>query len=472
MRATRIIGMFILAYSAPSAPGWAAPAAVPNIQVSHDGYAAHAEPAIAVNPRNPDNLLGATMFLGPRTTLPGTFASFDGGKTWHDNGPLPLPPHATYGDDVTVAFDAQGKGFVSAMATNGQVRQDRGVYIWRTDDGGRTFRAPVAAMIHQFADHPGIAAVTTAGVGGANVYASWVAQDHASVGFSRSTDGGRTFSAPRNISTPPGGVSVTATAAGPAGAVYSVFEGARLGFNPPADSDFLLPGNGGDWVSTSHTIGAADALRSGNAVQLTDDAQVEVVCSGDFGRTFGQPVVLGSAPSMIAVSPQQDLSTGPEITTDPRDGTVYGAYATYRRGSAHTDVVVAHSRDGGHTWSKPIRASAPAHTGDAIYFQPQVTVDDTGTVDVTYFALSHDRVSVVLARSTTEGASFGAYQTVSSRPFDPNLGMRGGGTGGKDSLWWIGDYQGLAAGGDLIHSFWNDTRTGRLQIFTAAVPAQ
>jgi hypothetical protein len=461
--------MFIV----PSSPLQAAPTAgVSNVRVSHDRYPVHAEPSVAVNPLNPENLLGATMFISNRETLPGAFASFDGGKTWRDDGPLPLPPNTTFGDDVTVAFDAQGTGFVCAMATNGQVRQDRGVYVWRTDDGGRTFHAPVAAMIDQFADHPGIAAVTAPGPGGANVYASWVAEDHGALGFSRSTDGGRTFSAPRNISTPPGGVSVTATAAGPSGAVYSVFEAARRSFDRPGDHDFLLPGNDGDSLPATRTAGMVDAPRHGDAVQHADDAQVEVVSSTDYGRSFGQPAVLGPAPSMIAVSPQQDLSTGPELAADPRDGTVYVAYATYRHASGHTDIVVAHSHDGGHTWSKPVRASAPPHPGDAIYFQPQVTVDGTGAVDVTYFALAHDRVSVILARSTTHGASFDGYQTVTSQSFDPNLGMRGPGKGGKQSLWWIGDYQGLAAGGDMIHPFWNDTRPGQLQIFTAAIPTR
>lgn len=34
----------------------------------------------------------------------------------------------------------------------------------------------------------------------------------------------------------------------------------------------------------------------------------------------------------------------------------------------------------------------------------------------------------------------------------------------------IGDYQGLAADNYFAHPFWNDTRTGSQEIFTAAVP--
>jgi hypothetical protein len=38
-------------------------------------------------------------------------------------------------------------------------------------------------------------------------------------------------------------------------------------------------------------------------------------------------------------------------------------------------------------------------------------------------------------------------------------------------LQFIGDYQGLAADNHFVHPFWNDTRTGKQEIFTAAVPS-
>jgi hypothetical protein len=147
------------------------------------------------------------------------------------------------------------------------------------------------------------------------------------------------------------------------------------------------------------------------------------------------------------------------------------AYVTYRQGSAFTDVLVARSRDGGRTWSAPVRVpGAPQQTG-AVYFQPQTTVDGSGQVGVSFFALAGGHVAVLLARSLDGGASFAPAMAVTSRPFDPLLGMRGGGTSVKDSLWWIGDYQGLAAGPHVMYPFWNDTRTGRLEIFTTAVPS-
>jgi len=54
---------------------------------------------------------------------------------------------------------------------------------------------------------------------------------------------------------------------------------------------------------------------------------------------------------------------------------------------------------------------------------------------------------------------------VTSRPFDPARGT----LSGKHGAWWIGDYQGLASAAGRIHPFWNDPRTGRLEIFTASL---
>jgi hypothetical protein len=53
--------------------------------------------------------------------------------------------------------------------------------------------------------------------------------------------------------------------------------------------------------------------------------------------------------------------------------------------------------------------------------------------------------------------------TVTSRSFDPTLGLTAGG------LHWIGDYQALATGPGTFHAVWNDTRTGQMELFTAAV---
>jgi hypothetical protein len=438
----------------------------PVIQVSHDRYPAHAEPSLAVNPRNPRNLLGAAQLFGPRQNTVGTFVSLDGGQTWRDNGSLPLPRGTNWADDVTVAFDAGGTGFVAAMATvqtaAGLSHTERGVYVWRTADGGRSFAPPVTVESGHFADHPWLAAESggpTRSGGSPTLYVAWSASpgtdfDRSADGlaFSRSVDGGRHFSAARIISTPPFGVIAPVVAPGPAGAVYVAFERGLGGADAPAAVDPDAP-----QTSARH---AAPATPAADAAEM--DTQAEVVASTDHGQHFGPPRVLGPMAYLLAPAPGLSVPASLSMAVDQGDGTVTVAY-TAPRGA----ILVARSHTAGRTWDAPVRLTAGLHGDQATYFQPQVVVDRPGTVDVTYFALLHGRVDAVLARSTTQGVTFPHPLRLTPAPFDPALATL---SGRKYGAWWIGDYQGLAAGGGVIHPVWNDTRSGRLEIVTTAVP--
>jgi len=403
--------------------------------VSHDAYTAHAEPSLAANPRDPHNLLGAAQLIGVGPTVLGTFASYDGGRSWHDNGPLPMPPGTVTGDDVKVAFDAHGTGFVCAMATPSLSSDNRGVFIWRTNDGGRTFQPPVAAVRGQFVDHPWLAA----GASGV-LYVAWTALD--GLAFSRSLDDGRHFSSPRIIAIPPDRATVPMLAAGPSGAVYVTFESS---------------GQGGDTPD-------ADTPATHPAAAPVSSQEIEVVGSTNQGHTFGPPIHLGPAPDQFAPSASVRLPTGPSVAVDSRSGAVYVAYAA-AIGISGSAIFLRRSGDLGHTWSAATRVSAAGVPDATFAFQPQVIVDDAGAVDISYFVLDRNRIAVDLARSVTGGASFEAGLALDGRPFDPALGL----PGGKHGLWWIGDYQGLTAGSGVLHPFWNDSSSGRLEIVTTAV---
>jgi hypothetical protein len=426
-----------------------------NVRVTRDGFAAHAEPALAVNPHNPRNLLGAVQLLGVGTapTRIGAFASFDGGRTWRQGGPLPFPAGANTGDDVTVAFDAQGTGFVCAMATResrGQMSQDRrGVYIWRTGDGGRTFQPPVAVTQGVPVDHPWLAIDTGPGPGQGTLYVVWRGAQMG-LSFSRSTDGGRSFSAPRTISLPQELVVAPVVAAGPAGSVYVTYGlwGAGTGDTPRED----------DAVRSSASPGPRRPLPP------LPPMSVAVVASTDQGRHFSPPVSLASVPVEITAAPDQRLPSGLDLAVDRRTGTVYLVYAAARgTGSA---IMLRRSQDHGRTWSAPV-ALVGGGSGQRFAFQAQVVVDDADLVDVSCYTLTRGRVQVLLARRATHGSGSPATLTVTSSPFDPTLGP----PGGKHGRWWLGDYQGLATGGGWIYLLWGDTRTGRLDTFAAAAPA-
>jgi hypothetical protein len=87
----------------PDAPPPPEPPSTGNVRVSRDGLRSHAEPNLAVNPRDPRNLLGACIGGAEEGGVIAAYASFDGGITWRSHGAL---PDSSNGRDPTVSFDA------------------------------------------------------------------------------------------------------------------------------------------------------------------------------------------------------------------------------------------------------------------------------------------------------------------------------------------------------------------------------
>jgi hypothetical protein len=416
----------------------AAAAPPPNVQVSRgDQGAVSGEPSLAVNPQNPPNLLGGAMRRGDVPPGIATFASFDGGATWTDNGTLPDPRGFGGGFDVTVAFAADGTGVVVA-GIDATGRQ--GIFAWRTADGGRTFAPPVA--VHEsenpdvFLDHPSLAAAAAADPHDNTLDVAWVqstakAAQSIPVGpivASRSRDGGRTWSAPQTVSdaSDSGSATGAVVATGPAGAVDVLY----LALAGPPQGTTGVP------------------------------ATPKLASSSDGGRTFAAPQAVTPAPVLVA-----GLAA---VAADPGDGTVYVASAEVPSGSTPPVVQVRASTDGGRTWTAPTAPADDVAVGGADRFQPELAARSGGVLFVSYFRLAGGRVDVVLARSADHGANFAPGRRIADAAFDPALGVSDEKRGGPLPAW-IGDYQGLAAGPDAVHPFWNDTRTGSLQIFTAAV---
>jgi hypothetical protein len=105
----------------------------PNLRVTPEAERAlHVEPHHAVNPRNPANMVVASMeFAGTSGGAIAVHTSFDGGMTWARTT-LPEPSD---GADPWLAFDPDGNVFMVQIGS-----QDR---FWRSSDGGRTWAHPV-----------------------------------------------------------------------------------------------------------------------------------------------------------------------------------------------------------------------------------------------------------------------------------------------------------------------------------------
>ena len=153
----------------------------------------------------------------------------------------------------------------------------------------------------------------------------------------------------------------------------------------------------------------------------------------------------------------------PAVAAAPHGDALYAAYATHRPGATHSDIVVTASHDRGRTWTKPVTATP---RDDVTYFQPNLAVDDAGRVGVSAFALAHGLVNQVLLLSQPHQLRFRAPLQVTTTAFDPHSPTT---SGRKHGAWWIGDYQGITASAGAFHLLWNDTRTGKLDLFAATV---
>lgn len=398
------------------APGLIAGSPGPILATS-DHFAGHAEPALAISPRDPDSILGAAQFAlpGSFTRVPGTFYSADGGRTWHDNGPLPLPPGYGHGDDVSAAF-AGGTGMVAAEI----YRPDgsSGVFVWRTTDGGRRFSAPVPVYLPPAGtpstDHPWLA-VTSGPAGRPVVAVAW--SERESLLFSRSIDSGRTFSAPQVISAP--------------------------GDQHP-DLAVVAPG-------------PRQALSVAYAAGIGTTSAVRVTTSLDAGRTFSAPATVPGAVATAGALPYEVSLIG--ATADPRTGTRYVTFAEETGQPARLRVVITRASADGH-WAAPAQVDPAAGGAGGDQFQPSVTVSRDGRVFVTYFVASAGQVA---AYATETGIHHRTWRL--GRPFDPGCGL----TVGVKHIPWLGDYQALASSAGSTYAAWNDGGTGRLQILARRI---
>ena len=426
-----------IAPGASAADGsWPTP---PNVAVTHDLTTSNIETYVAVNPRDPRNLLATARVRtpdNPELGYIGTYASFDGGATWHDNGVLPQPAGFDFTADSTVQFTADGVGLVVAEGqVNGHVNSGPGgVFVWRTTDGGRSFSAPQTITPPGMpTDHTWVA-VAPRGSGDHDAYVIWNSDSH--VEFTRSTDDGMTFAPPRAVITAPSGLRAFATvaSAGPDGHV-------NLSYS------FASP-------SSSVTAGAPGTYTR------------YVLTSQDAGLTFGQPAPTAAAPALFHLPDGLAQTNMQNIATDPATGAVFLTMAEPRPDGKGTDIELWQSRDRGRTWAGPQQVNTVS--ADQIYdIQPQIALTSDGKPMISYFEVNAGQAVEVLARPAADGGF--TSQTLSTASFDPMLSKLTLPDPDFPSVVTIGDFQGLAVSRNRVYAVWNDTRDGgQAQVYFAA----
>ena len=380
----------------------------------------HNEPSIAANPGNPLQVVAA--YQAHATVV----FSQDGGNSWKTATGTASTDYKVSGD-VSITYDKHGEAILCYIAfdklgtenywARGATRN--GIFVRRSLDGGATWEAQDHAVIAQpskpeipFEDKSYIVADNTDSRYAGNLYVGWTEfhLDDSVVLFSRSTDGGQTWSPALDIS-------------------------AHHGL--PRDDNGAVEGFSGA-VAADGTVYAVWA--DGDSIAFTS--------SRDGGRSFAKSrSVIQTAPLYFDVAGLDRANGFPQIAIDPRSGgkgKLYVTWSDYRAGDI--GVYCATSDDGGKSWSKAVRVNSNLpHDGTDQFFQWLAVDPTTGAANVIFYDRRLDpdnrKTTVTLARSTDGGATFTNYAWTRDT-FVPR----------REEF--LGDYIGVAALNSKVYGVW------------------
>ncbi len=406
----------------PPAPGrWV-------VQVSPEQH--NTEPSIAVDPHHPMHVVAA--YQGQASVAYST----DGGKTFTRAKGTKSTRFRVSGD-VSITYDNQGHAILCYIAFDslgtsqywGHDATGNGIFVRRSLDGGKTWEThDIPVISHKtepgvqipFEDKPYIVSDNNPqSPFYGNLYVGWTHDllTRSAIIFSRSTDDGKTWSKPIQISH---------------SSLPRDDNGMTEGFTGAVTPDGVL-----------HTVwsGQYDEIRYAS--------------SSDGGKTFtpSRTIVHTGPPRyQIAGFPGRNGGNGyPEISEVPgKNGHrphLYVTWSDYTNGEI--DVFAIHSDDEGVTWSKPVKVNSdPAHDGVDHFFQWLAADPATGDVYVSFYDRRFDPTGrsarMVLARSTDGGRTFQNY------------------VWGTDSFSTVnvvlGDYTGLTALDGCVYGVWTESR--------------
>jgi len=393
------------------------------------------EPAIAVNPNNPQQLVTAWQVNAS------VGYSKDGGQTWKVAEGT-APKNYRVSGDVSLAYDAAGHAILCYIAfdklgaTNywAQGATRNGIFIRRSFDGGQTWEPDAVTIIsHEstpgipFEDKPWVVA-DTSGPHAGNLYIGWTqfTLSASDLLFSRSTDGGKSWSKPIKLSSVSGlprddngALEGFHGVVGPDGIFYTIWD----------DRDGIM-------MAVSHDGGAT----------FTKERRIVPAGPGYFGitgvsRSNGFPQIGMDMRRMDARSGSRGSKQG---------GNLYVAWSDYSNGDV--DIFISSSADHGRTWSPPVRVNNdPIHNGNDQFFQWMAVDPQSGAVNLIFYdrRTDNEKTTVTLARSTDGGKTFQNYT------WDPEAFAAEGD--------FLGDYLAITAFGNKVYGAWAHPTTEEAQ---------
>lgn len=415
----------------------------PNIRVWPNSGMTQSEVHIAVNPNNPNILLGGSNAANNSSTVSyvnqGFYVTTNGGQTWYGSDSLPGIPSGYYRSDPVVAFDQYGNMYFNTLEYSSTAGD---LVTLKSTNNGLTWPIKVAVPNPGPDEDKNWVAID---VNPASPYYGYIYTAYTEFGstdpnyrkleFSRSTDGGLTFSAPVNMS-------------GTSGYLH---QGVNLAVGTNGDVVAAFTHYPTSTLTTSHV---AFAKSTDGGLTWTQQLVVQNINDIRGNLTKGGNSIRVNSFPYIAV----DHSNG------PRRGWIYITYAARPATGQPPDVYLIKSTNFGATWSAPVKVNSEPANRDQWF--PAIAVDPAdGSVNIVYYDSrnypNNDSTEVYLSRSLDGGNTWEDIK-VSDRAHLPRAiaGLASG---------YQGDYIGITAKNGVVWPFWNDNRLGYHQAFTAKV---
>jgi hypothetical protein len=439
-----------------------------NVNTDCEHNVPHNETSIAVNPTNPNNIIGGANDYQlainngghvSETLLSRAHVSFDGGQTWTE---YPLNANSTYQatGDPAVAFDASGHAYYATLGfrfvgpTNALTPD---VLVFNSGDGGRHWAQSRIATgsgnfgsVGDLLDKEYVAAwgngnaiVTYGDFRDIQKGRTVTGQIYASV----THDYGTTWSTPRLISGDLDQAFVSVPTVASNGRVFVAF----------MNTNDLTTGR--DTYEVVEVDPATGARVAGPFdVALVIDGRDDYPLA--FGRqTYQDSLFRSWAAGNITADPTNPAHLA-VVWSDMRNS-VTPAPADPYQAVTNSDVIVSQSTDFGRTWSAP---QAVTLTNDQ--FMPWGAFDASGTLRIGTFDRSTDAANHLYDYSllTQTGPATYARSTASTQQSDPT----------RDDRWFratvdpdfpsastfIGDYSNIAVVPGTTHTvaYWTDMR--------------
>ena len=403
---------------------------------------ANNSPTVVRNPREEGNLVAANRIDSPAYGC-ALHVSFDGGGRWTQTA-IPAPrgeepkcfaPDAAFGSDGTL--------YVTYVTLRGRANAPNAVWLTRSTDGGKTLSAPVETPLGPKAFQ---VRLTTDPTAAKRIYLTYLKADELGLyTFSntgnpimavRSDDGGANWEAPVRVSGPS---RLRVVAPSPA-----IGKGSELNVLYLDLGDDVLDYGGGH--------------RGRGGPPYSGRWQLVLARSTDRGATWKESVVddaIVPTERFIVFTPPF-----PSLAADRDSGKVYAAFHDGRDGDA--DVRLWSLASGAGDWSAPVRVNDTRRGDGTAQYLPELSVAPNGRLDVLYYDRRADRANVLndvsLQASFDEGKTFLPRVKLSDRAFSSRIGF-----GVERNLADLGSRLALLSTDDRAYAAWTDTRNGSVR---------